>query len=135
MKYLDLVKKLQTDKVNEGTIVIIKNGIFFIAVGKDAIILSKMLKLKLICMKENLCKVGFQTRSLEKYIKKLQKLNISFVIYDYDREKQREEEIIRFHGKAVFEDKQCLNCKECNSRKESDLEIIERVKKNATIQY
>ncbi|MBO5005681.1 MAG: hypothetical protein J6D03_10800 [Clostridia bacterium] len=133
MKYLDLVKKIQNDKVNDGHIVLIKNGIFFIGIGKDAIILNRLLKLKLICMKENMCKVGFQTRSIEKYIRELKKINKNFVIYNYNRDTQREEEIIRFCGEKIYENKQCLNCKECNNRKETENEIIERVKNSATI--
>ncbi len=57
MKYLELVEKLQ--KENVGYIVLIKNGIFFVGVGKDAIILNEMLGLKLTCMKKGLCKVRF----------------------------------------------------------------------------
>lgn len=85
MKYLELVKKLQNASENEGHIVMMKSGIFFVGIGKDAVILNRLINLKLTCMKENLCKVGFQTRSIEKYMKKLQKLNKSFVIYDYDK--------------------------------------------------
>lgn len=112
MRYLDLVKKLQNEEINEGSIVLIKNGIFFIGVGKDAIILNRELKLKLICMKENMCKAGFQTRSIEKYINELKSLNKSFVIYDYSKEKQKEEEIIRFCGDKIYENKQLksVNC-------------------------
>lgn len=93
MKYLELVKKLQNEKINDGHIVLIKNGIFFLGVGKDAIILNRLLKLKLICMKENMCKVGFQTRNIEKYIRELKSLNKSFIIYNYNKETQKEEEI------------------------------------------
>lgn len=60
LKYIDLVRKLQKEEKNDGYIVIIKSGIFFIGLGKDAIILNKLLNLKLICMREGLCKVGFQ---------------------------------------------------------------------------
>lgn len=116
---------MQKAKENEGYIILIKNGIFFIGVGKDAIILNRLLKLKLICMKEKLCKVGFQTRSIEKYIRELQKLNNSFVIYDYNKDLKKEEEIVRFKGNFIFEDNNCLDCKNCKSRKET----IQDVKK------
>lgn len=79
MKYLELVKKLQNEKINNGHIVLIKNGIFFLGIGRDAIILNRLLKLKLICMKENMCKVGFKTRSIEKYIREIKNINKDFV--------------------------------------------------------
>ena len=85
MKYLELLESLQKSSENQGHIVMMKNGIFFIGIGKDAIILNKLLNLKCVCMKENLCKVGFQTRSIEKYIRELKNLNKSFVIYNYDK--------------------------------------------------
>ena len=130
MKYIDLVKNLQNSEKNKGYIVIIKSGIFFVGIGKDAIILNKLLNLKLICMKDNLCKVGFQIKSIEKYIHKLKELDKSFVIYDYDKDSMHEEEIIRFKGQDVFESKQCLNCKDCVNKKETDDEVIERLKLN-----
>ena len=133
MKYLELVEKLQKTSENQGSIVIIKNGKFFIGIGKDAIILNDLLGLKLTCMRNTLCKVGFQTRSIEKYIKKLQDTNKSFVIYNYDRTKNQEEEIIRIKAEPIYESKTCMNCKECNNKQETTDEIIERVKQNARI--
>ena len=103
MKYLELLESLQKSSENQGHIVMMKNGIFFIGIGKDAIILNKLLNLKCVCMKENLCKVGFQTRSIEKYIRELKNLNKSFVIYNYDKNLQKEDEIIRFQGENIFQ--------------------------------
>lgn len=82
MKYTDLMEKLQRE--NSGHIVLMKSGIFFVAIGKDALELNKLLGLKLTCMKEGLCKVGFQTRSLEKYVHKLNHTNKSYAIYNYN---------------------------------------------------
>ena len=70
MKLLEVIENLQ--ERNRGHIVIIKNGIFFIGVGKDALALNELLGLKLTCMKKNMCKVGFQVKSVEKYISKLE---------------------------------------------------------------
>ncbi len=123
MKYLDLMEKLQKSQENQGSIVMMKNGIFFVGVGKDAIILNNLLGLKLTCMKDGLCKVGFQTRSIEKYVNKLQETNKSFVIYNYDRTKNQEEEIIRIKAEPVFEQKRCMNCDECNNKLETTDEI------------
>ena len=133
MKYLDLVEKLQKAPENDGNIVMIKNGIFFVGVGKDAIILNNLLGLKLTCMKNELCKVGFQTRSIEKYVKKLQETNKSFVIYNYDRTKNQEYEIIRIKAEPVYEQNKCFNCESCNNKQETTDEIIERIKQNGGI--
>lgn len=133
MKYLDIVEKLQASEENDGYIVMIKSGIFFIGVGKDAVILNDIVGLNNVCIKQNLCKVGFQIRSIEKYISKLKRLNKSFVIYDYNKYKQKEEEIVRFQGEKTFENRNCLECEKCKNRKETEAEIIERVKKNAEI--
>ncbi|MCI8655798.1 MAG: hypothetical protein HFJ48_08110 [Clostridia bacterium] len=130
MKYLDLVEKLQ--KENKGYIIIIKNGIFFIGVGKDAIILNKELDLKVTCMKSGMCKVGFQTKSIEKYITKLEEANKSFIIYTYNKEQNKEEEIYRYEGEQVIEERICKDCKNCTNREETEQEIIERVKKLGT---
>lgn len=127
MKYLDLVEKLQ--KENEGYIVLIKNGIFFIGVGKDAIVLNELLNLKVTCMRKELCKVGFLVKSLEKYILRLKETKKSFVIYTYDRDSELEEEIFRYTGEMVKEDRNCIDCIKCSNRKETEDEIIERVKK------
>lgn len=130
MKYLDLVKKLQ--KENEGYIVLIKNGIFFIGVGKDAVVLNELLKLNVTCMKKQLCKVGFLVKSLEKYIIKLKETKKSFVIYIYDKSSEAEEEIFRYTGEKIEEQRNCIDCIQCSKRKETEDEIIERVKKIGT---
>lgn len=127
MKYLDLVEKLQ--KKNEGYIVLVKNGIFFVGVGKDAVVLNELLNLNVTCMRNELCKVGFLVKSLEKYIRKLKETKKSFVIYTYDRISGIEEEIFRYTGEMIKEHRTCIDCMECSSRKETEDEIIERVKK------
>lgn len=57
MKFVQEIEKLQ--KENEGSIILAKNGIFFVAIGKDAIILNEELGLKLTCMRKELCKTGY----------------------------------------------------------------------------
>ena len=34
MKFLEVVKKLQEDKLNEGYVILIQNGIFFVGKGR-----------------------------------------------------------------------------------------------------
>ncbi len=57
MKFVEEIEKLQ--KENQGYIVLVKNGIFFVAIGKDAIELNSKLGLKLTCMRQELCKASF----------------------------------------------------------------------------
>jgi len=130
LKYIELIEKLQ--QKNKEKIVLIKNGIFFVAIGKDAIELNKLLGLQLTCMKTGLCKVGFQTKSLEKYIEKIKATKKSFVIYIYNKEKEEEEKIFEYTGEPVTETRKCNNCNNCKRRTESEEEIIERVKKLGT---
>ena len=56
MNYIDMVMRLQL--MYEGKIVLISCGSFYIAIGTDAIILNKKLKLKLNCIKRRVYKVG-----------------------------------------------------------------------------
>lgn len=126
MKFIQEIEKLQ--KENEGTIILAKNGIFFVAIGKDAIILNEELGLKLTCMRKELCKVGFLVKNVEKYIEKLEKLGYSFILY-VKNEKDELEEIYRYKGKNTEETRNCLKCVDCENKKEQEEDILERVKK------
>ena len=125
MKLVEEIKKLQND--NTGKIIMVKNGIFFVAIGKDAIILNDILGLKLTCMRKGLCKVGFLVKNVEKYIKKMESIGNSFALYVKD-EKENLEQIYNFEGTKTEETKECKNCKECLNKKEDEKDILERVK-------
>ena len=127
MKLLEVIENLQ--ERNKGHIVIIKNGIFFIGVGKDALALNELLGLKLTCMKKNMCKVGFQVKSVEKYISKLEEKKKSFVIYTYDKEKEQTEELYKYTNENIEESEICIDCSKCDNKKESEQDILERVRK------
>ena len=127
MKLLEVIENLQ--ERNRGHIVIIKNGIFFIGVGKDALALNELLGLKLTCMKKNMCKVGFQVKSVEKYISKLEEKKKSFVIYTYDKEKEQTEELYKYTNENIEESEFCIDCSKCENKKESEQDILERVRK------
>ena len=64
---------------NNQRVVLIKTGIFYIATGKDAIFLNKVLKLKCTCFLENVCKVGIPETSLPKYLERLDRLDVSYI--------------------------------------------------------
>ncbi|MBP3597397.1 MAG: hypothetical protein J6J60_08395 [Clostridia bacterium] len=126
MKFTEEVEKLQKKYPN--SIILVKNGIFFVAIGKDAIILNKELALKVTCMKEGLCKVGFLVKNVDNYIKKLQDKEISFMLYTIDKATNNIDLIYENKAKDMIEERQCLDCKNCKQKKESDDEILERLK-------
>lgn len=127
MTFSDKILELQKENPNE--VIFIKNGIFFVAVGKDAILLNQKLNLKCTCFKNEICKVGFLVKSAEKYIKKMKEEDISFKMYILNEDKD-EELIIEHKGKLENKYKQqSLKCSECKNRKETDEDIIEKIKK------
>ena len=67
---------------------LIKTGVFYIATGKDAIFLNKVLKLKCTCFSENVCKVGIPETSLPKYLERLDRLDVSYIVYHFNNEKE-----------------------------------------------
>lgn len=73
---------LMLKRINKETIVIVQNGIFYIAIGNDAILLNKVLGLKCTCFARGICKVGFPIKSLRKYTTKLKEANYKYVVYD-----------------------------------------------------
>ena len=125
MKLVEEMKKIQ--KQYYGTIILVKNGIFFVAIGKDAIALHNTLGLKLTCMKPELCKVGFLVKNVENYIIKLETAGYSFKLY-IKNEKNELEEIYNFNGKNVEESKNCVDCSKCGNKKESEADILQRIK-------
>ena len=125
MKFVQEVEKIQ--KENEGSIILAKNGIFFVAIGKDTIILHEELGLKLTCMRKELCKVGFLVKNVEKYITKLEEIGYSFFLY-VKNEKDELEAIYRYKGKNTKETRNCLECMNCENKKEQEEDILERVR-------
>lgn len=77
MKFYEKLKIIQQQ--NKGKIILIRNGVFFIAVGKDAVLMHQILKLKPICFKENICKCAIPVKNTTKQIvvEKIQKININ----------------------------------------------------------
>ena len=134
-KLLDVVKQLQQYELNKGYIILVQNGIFFVGTGKDAVLLHDILGLQVICLKENVCKVGIPVKSIEKYINLLVSNDISFVLYKYLNEENDKrlnyETIFRFSGQKIFEVRNNIdNCEKCKRKKENEKEIIERLKEN-----
>lgn len=126
MKFSDEVEKMQ--KENLGSVILVKNGIFFIGIGKDAIILNEELGLKLTCMKTGVCKVGFLVKDAEKYIQKMKDKNISFKMYIMDLKKESIEKLVEYQGKEMQETATCLECEKCSRKKDTEEDVIERLR-------
>ena len=75
---------------NRGKIVLCNAGNFYIAIGKDAVLLKEVLGLKLSCFKPEVCKVGFPIASLEKYMNLIEEKQYGYIVYYLDKEKIKE---------------------------------------------
>ena len=84
MSFSNMLEILQ--EKNKGKIVLIKLGAFYVATDKDAVLLHDKLNLKCNCFKNNVCKVGIPVNSIYDYIKKLERIGDSFVIYNYSKD-------------------------------------------------
>ena len=111
MKYTELVEKLQKQEKNR--IIMVKCGAFFVALGKDAIILNRLLGLRLNCQKDKLCKVGVPLQSILKYVDELENIGYSFSIYDYSKENKQASLEYNFDGKEITVTENCLDCSKC----------------------
>lgn len=112
MPFKDMLQILQ--KRNKGKIVLIKLGSFYMATGRDAVLLNKKLGLKCSCFSNNVCKVGVPIGSIEKYRKQLDDLKLAYTIYDYDKEKSELKEICTKIGKWNKETNNNINCLVCD---------------------
>ena len=108
---------------HKGRIVLCNNGSFYVAIGNDAILLNKVLDLKLSCMKEGLCKVGFPIEALEKYTGLLIETGYSFVIYDFNSEKEDLVIIISYLGKRLNYEVSRNKCFICEKNKNKDKKV------------
>lgn len=81
MNFLDFERKIK--KENLGKVCIIRLGVFYYALEKDALVLEKHCNLDKICFSPNICKVAFPVMSIDKYIDMLIDQKISFCVYDY----------------------------------------------------
>jgi len=112
MGFSKMIELLQMK--NKGYIVLVKTGNFYIARGKDALALNKMLDLKLTCLETEICKVGFPISSLEKYTKLIEDKKYSYIVYNYNGELGKLEVIKKYDGKKrnkITENSQ--NCYYC----------------------
>jgi hypothetical protein len=137
--FLEIVKNLETKEENQGYIILIRCGAFFISIGANAIILSEELGLKTTCMVKGICKIGIPINSLYDYIKRLEKLDYSFVIYNYSKDEmiengKRYAEAYRNKGKFILKEQVTIKCEQCEKYKKSfdNINIFEELKKLQT---
>ena len=105
---------------NKGAIVLCNTGKFYIARGKDAILLNRILGLKLTCLEAEVCKVGFPITSIEKYQKLIENEKYSYIVYNYDQEKNELQILKEWKGKKrneITENKE--NCYICSNTTKS----------------
>ena len=112
MSFSKMMELLQIK--NKGKIVFVNAGNFYIAVGKDAVLVHKILDLKTTCMKPEICKVGFPINSLEKYTEILSGKKYSYIVYYFNQETEELEVVSEYNGKYRNEIKERnINCYIC----------------------
>ena len=119
MKFSKRIEEIKNKEENKGKIILVRCGIFFIAIGNDAILLNKLYGLKVTCFKENVCKVGIPVSFALKYLELIEKDEYSYILYDYEKETKQLIVLYTFEGKINTEEKTCKQCKECPNYKES----------------
>ena len=115
MDFIDEANKIMRERMkNKGSIILVNAGSFYIARGRDAILLNAILDLKVSCMEIEVCKVGFPINSLEKYTNKIEEKDYSYIVYNYNNIENKLEKIKEFKGKkenTIIEDrKNCYIC-------------------------
>lgn len=128
MKFNEIVENLQ--EKNKGYIVLVRNGIFFIAIGKDAVIIHEIFELKPICFKEKTCKCVIPVKSIEKYINKIAEKGLSVILYNYtkiDKNINTTEEIFRISNKKIYKQKSNIECSKCWYKQQKEKNKIENI--------
>lgn len=110
-KMIELLQKKNNDKI-----VLVNSGHFYIARGKDAVLLHEILNLKVSCMEAEICKIGFPINSLEKYTKLIEKEQYSYIVYNYDNKIGKLNIIKQFQGKNInTREEEKINCYLCKN--------------------
>lgn len=101
---------------DKGYIILVNSGSFYIARGKDAILLNRLFDLKVNCMEIEVCKVGFPTISLNKYIKLIEEKGYSYIVYNFDNEISKLNILKKYRGNKINDIKEeKLNCYMCKN--------------------
>lgn len=114
MSFGKMVELLQ--RKDNGKIILVNSGSFYIARGKDAVLLHNILNLKVNCMEAEICKIGFPLNSLEKYTQLIEQEQYSYIVYNYDNKLGKLNITKKYNGKklnTIEEEK--LNCYICTN--------------------
>lgn len=118
MKFLEIAKKL--NEKHKDKIVLIKSGIFIVAVGKSTIAFADLFSLKRICMTYGICKAGIPVKKVEEYVKELCEMSVPFVMYEYtsktNTHQKQYTKLLETEGiNKVNITKNCIDCENCES--------------------
>ena len=114
MSFSKMIELLQNK--DKGKIILINSGAFYIARGKDAVLLNKILDLKVNCMETEICKVGFPKNSLEKYTKLIQEKGYSYIVYNFDTNTSKLTILNKYNGNKLNNtEENKLNCYICSN--------------------
>lgn len=117
MRFLQIVEELQKKPENEDYLVLIRCGIFFYGIGKDAVILSEHFGLNPICITKGICKCAIPVIKIDKFLKIIVARKFSVAIYEYyskNENKSKQYELLkRLVLCPISESRKCLNCKCC----------------------
>ena len=64
MKFIELLEQVKRLEENKRKIILAKCGAFFVAIGRDALILEQNVGLKLTCVRPKVCKIGIPANSI-----------------------------------------------------------------------
>ena len=73
MKFTESLEEFQKLEENKGKVILAKCGIFMVAIGKDAVLLHKILGLNVTCLKSGVCKVGIPLTHMVLYINDIER--------------------------------------------------------------
>ena len=114
MSFGKMVELLQ--RKDNGKIILVNSGSFYIARGRDAVLLHNILNLKVNSMEAEICKIGFPLNSLEKYTQLIEQEQYSYIVYNYDNKLGKLNITKKYNGKklnTIEEEK--LNCYICTN--------------------
>lgn len=110
-KFNEKIQTLQNE--NEGSIILVKNGIFYTAVGKDALIVNKIFGNKLVCFGNGVCKCGIPASKMKYVTEELKKKNLSTNVYIYNKESGSVDERLIIEGEKISETRKNKGCETC----------------------
>ena len=114
MSFGKMVELLQ--RKDKGKIILVNSGNFYIARGKDAVLLHNILNLKVNCMEAEICKVGFPLNSLDKYTKLIEQEQYPYIVYNYDNKLGKLNIIKKYNGKKINTiEEEKINCYICTN--------------------